>query len=135
MDIKELKRVCKDFQLLYVEDNDELRELKHNIFSEIFSKVFIAKSGYEGLKVYQNEKIDLIITDINMTNMNGIQMLEKIKYINPKQKVLVYSAYSEYEYLDSFKKIGVDAFLQKPLETKKMFETIYSILSKSKEIV
>jgi YesN/AraC family two-component response regulator len=67
--------------------------------------------------------------------MNGIQMLKKIKNIKPDQKVIVYSAYSEYEYLSSLNKIEIDAFLRKPLETKKMFETIYDTLSRSKEMI
>jgi len=135
MDIKKLKKVCKNLQLLYIEDNDELLSLKYTIFDEIFSKVFLAKSGYDGLQIYKNEKIDLIITDINMPHMNGIQMLEKIKNINADQKVIVYSAYSEYEYLSSLNQMEIDAYLRKPLETKKMFETIYDVLNRSKEMV
>ena len=67
----------------------------------------------DGLEKYQqdSDSIDLVVTDINMPNMNGIEMIEKIKKITPSQQVLVVSAYSEVEYFTQTIKLGIDAYL------------------------
>jgi len=132
MDIKELKSICKDLNLLYLEDNDDLREAKNVIFTEIFSKVYISKNGYEGLDIYLRKKVDLIITDINLPVMNGLEMLRKIKNVDNFSKIIVYSAYSELEYISVMKELDIERFLRKPVEKEKLLETIYAVLSDEK---
>jgi len=134
MDIKELKSVCKDLNLLYLEDNDDLREAKNVIFTEIFSNVYTAKNGYEGLDIYLNKKVDLIITDINTPAMNGLEMLRKIKNVDNFSKIIVYSAYSELEYISVMKELDIEKFLRKPVAKGKFLEAIHEVLSEEKEV-
>ncbi len=115
MDIKKIKEKCSNINLLYVEDNRELREIKSKLFSEIFNSVEIASNGYEGLEIYQNSNFELIITDINMPLVNGIEMIQKVKSINPDQAIIVYSAYSELEYVSVLQELNIDKFLTKPV--------------------
>jgi len=124
MNIKELKEKTKSVTLLYVEDNEQLKNIKLEMFNDIFQKVVYAKDGYEGLIKYQEESFDLIITDINMPGMNGLDMIEKIQKINPSQEVIILSAYAEIEYLSKLSKLNISCFLTKPVDIKKMVTKI-----------
>jgi YesN/AraC family two-component response regulator len=124
MNIKELKEKTKSITLLYVEDNEQLKNIKLEMFNDIFQKVVYAKDGYEGLMKYQEESFDLIITDINMPGMNGLDMIEKIQKINPSQEVIVLSAYAEIEYLSKLSKLNIACFLTKPVDIKKLVTKI-----------
>jgi YesN/AraC family two-component response regulator len=124
MNIKELKEKTKSVTLLYVEDNEQLKDIKLEMFNDIFQKVVYAKDGYEALVKYQEERFDLIITDINMPGMNGLDMIEKIQKINPSQEVIVLSAYAEVEYLSKLSKLNIACFLTKPVDIKKMLRKI-----------
>ena len=120
MNIKRLKEKTQTLTLLFVEDNEELAKVKYEMYKDIFKTVVQAKDGYEGLAKYQEEHFDLVITDINMPNMDGLQMVEKIQKINANQAVIVVSAYTEYEYMNKLKKLNIDSFLMKPVETKRL---------------
>ena len=125
MNIKILKEKTKDLTLLYVEDNEQLKNIKLEMFNEIFKKVVYAENGYEGLMKYQNESFDLVITDINMPVMDGLEMVEKIQKIDPSQVVIVLSAYAEIEYLTKLSKLNVFCFLTKPVDMKNILQKIY----------
>jgi YesN/AraC family two-component response regulator len=134
MKIKDIKRKTENLTLLYIEDNIELRESKLILFREIFKSVTEASNGYEGLKEYQESDFDLIITDINMPLMGGLEMLEKIKKIKSDQKVIVHSAYSELEYISKMIDLNIDSFITKPITSKDLISAISSVVDKEVEI-
>jgi len=118
-DIESMIEFFSNTKLLYVEDNKEARESTLGIFEEFFSDIFIALDGKDGYeKFVENYKdIDLIITDINMPNMNGIEMINKIKESNLKDiPVLVMSAHNEVDYFIDSIKAGVNGYLLKPVD-------------------
>lgn len=82
----------KDFTVLYVEDENIIRSNVEKCLGYVFN-VMIAKDGVEGLEIFNNNKIDLIITDVYMPNKDGISMLSDIKEKNPKIPCIVTSAY------------------------------------------
>ena len=125
MNIKALKEKTKHLTLLYVEDNEQLKTVKLEMFKEIFNKVVHAENGYEGLMKYQEEHFDLVITDINMPVMDGLEMIEKIQKTDPLQAVIVLSAYAEIEYLTKLSKLNILSFLTKPVDMKKLLQKIY----------
>jgi len=136
MDIKYIKNKLSSLRLLYVEDNKDLREKNLEIFSELFQDVKIASNGYDGLKIYKNSDIDLVITDLNMPIMSGIEMLRRIKGLEETQKCIVYSAYSEFEYYSKLNEIKIDKFLKKPIYCNGLLEDILEVVEEnSKERV
>ncbi len=78
------KEVLKNISILYVEDENDVRDFTSKILNPLLKKVFIAQDGEEGLKVFQENKdeIDLIVSDINMPKMDGLSMCDAIKKIN-----------------------------------------------------
>lgn len=122
--IEELKLLSKDIKLLYVEDNEVAREKMHKKLKRIFSNVDVAKNGQEGLLLYMKDRHDLIISDINMNIMDGLEMSKIIKNINKEQNIIFVSAYPEQRFLTSAIELGVDGFVFKPVETEKFHHVL-----------
>ncbi len=133
MDVKDLRTKTLNKSLLYVEDNDSLRSLKIDIFKEIFERVEYAVNGEEGLDKYKRDNFDLVITDINMPIMDGLDMIEAINTLNDLQPIIILSAYSEKEYISRLKNLRFHSFLSKPIEIKKLINSIDSSLESEKE--
>lgn len=116
-DIKEVSKLTKEFNVLYVEDDDDSREQTATILGLFFNKVLIAKDGKEGLNLFaQNlNDIDLVITDIEMPHLSGIDMLREIKKLNNRCRSLITTAYNEIKYYAEAIEVGVDGFIIKPI--------------------
>jgi PAS domain S-box-containing protein len=117
----------KNFTVLYVEDNKAALEETKGIFEKFFKKVITAYDGEEGLKRFKQNDIDLVITDINMPKLNGLEMIKKIKEISPDINSLVVSAYNETEYFIEAIKLGVDGFILKPFEIGQFIDILKKI--------
>ena len=125
-ELSEIISATKELKLLYVEDNKEARNSTLNILHEFFDDIVIGIDGEDGLKKFQENHIDLIITDINMPKMNGLEMLKKIKMLSENTVSLVFSAYNEANFFVDSIKIGVEGYLLKPID----FDQFLSILNK-----
>ncbi|NQY93375.1 MAG: response regulator, partial [Campylobacteraceae bacterium] len=114
----------KNINILYVEDEKALREITLNILEGFTKHQYVGTNGIEGLalfKKYQTD-IDLIITDVNMPEMNGLDMIKEIKKINPNIPIIVATAFSNTEYLLKAINIGVDKYVLKPVDMKKLLQ-------------
>ncbi|MGE4398830.1 MAG: EAL domain-containing protein [Campylobacterales bacterium] len=128
----------KDIKLLCVEDEPEVGTwfLKH--FSKIIPSVFVANDGAEGFEIFKREMPDIVITDIMMPSMNGLELAKKIKEISPRTKIIVVTAYGSSEYLMEAIEIGVDRFMTKPLSLEKLDKSFFScakVIATEKELV
>ena len=70
---------CKDLRVLVVEDEEENRNFVHRILKRRVREIYLAEDGIEGLKLYEKYRPDVVITDIVMPNMDGIEMVSHIK--------------------------------------------------------
>ena len=127
---KEIQKLASNFTVLYVEDEEKLRDRASVFLNKFFKEVTLASNGKEGLELYNGQ--DIVITDINMPKMNGLEMSKQIKSINNSQNILIVSAYSDADYLIESIKIGVDGYVLKPIDNLQFQETIYKILEKIK---
>ncbi len=116
--------ILKNITILYAEDEAALREITLNILRGFTKKQYVAENGAEGLELFkQNEsEIDLIITDVNMPVMNGLEMIKEIKKINSNIPIIVATAFSNTEYLLEAIDIGVDKYVLKPIDMKKLLQ-------------
>ncbi|EAH5169703.1 butyrate response regulator transcription factor BumR [Campylobacter jejuni] len=119
-----MSQECKELIILVVEDEVKARESMINILSERFSKVIGAQNGDEGLKKFKKFKPDLIITDIAMPIMDGLDMAREIKEISDDVPIVVLSAYSEKERLLRSIDIGIDKYLIKPVDIEELFKVL-----------
>ena len=130
MKLEDLMQISRKFTLLYVEDDESIvpRVLKY--LNKVFKTVVWAKDGQEGLERFRNEKFDIVLTDIYMPNMNGLEMLSEIKKISPDQNCIIVSAYSEPDLFVNSIKIGVDGYIIKPIEYEQMNSCLLNIIKK-----
>lgn len=119
---KTVQKFTKDLTVLYVEDDKGIRESSTELFKQFFARVDVAEDGKEALELYETYYVeehgfyDFIITDINMPNMNGIDMIKAINKRNMKQTIIVTSAHDDANYLISLIEMGVDSFILKPFQ-------------------
>ena len=113
--INQLVSWSKELTVLYVEDDLALREEVSLFLSDIFKQIDLAPNGLEGLEKLAQNNYHLVITDIRMPIMDGIEMIEKIKELYPKQPILVTSAHNESEYLIKLINLGVQYYITKTL--------------------
>ncbi|EPS3560236.1 butyrate response regulator transcription factor BumR [Campylobacter jejuni] len=119
-----MSQECKELIILVVEDEVKARESMINILSERFSKVIGAQNGDEGLKKFKKFKPDLVITDIAMPIMDGLDMAREIKEISDDVPIVVLSAYSEKKRLLRSIDIGIDKYLIKPVDIEELFKVL-----------
>lgn len=128
--LKELLPFSKQLNVLFIEDNMEVRNQIEKMLGNFFNNIDLAKDGEEGMELYKNfqkEKedfYDIVITDLSMPKMGGIDLCKEILGINDKQVILVISAYSHPENLFELINLGITKFIQKPIEQKNILETI-----------
>ena len=116
--------------LLYVEDNEAARAGSIVIFEELFANVIEAVDGFDGIEKFQNNAIDLVITDINMPKCNGLEMVERIREINPRVPILILSAYNESGYFMESIRLGVEGYLLKPIDMSQLFDALGKVIDK-----
>lgn len=118
--------ILKNITILYAEDERSLREITLNILKGFTNKQYVAENGLEGLQLFKDhdDEIDLIITDVNMPQMNGLDMIKEIKKINPNIPIIVATAFSNTEYLLEAIDIGVDKYILKPIDMKKLLQVM-----------
>jgi diguanylate cyclase (GGDEF)-like protein len=116
----------KDITVLYCEDEQYLRDVTKGILETFTKNQYIAEDGAIGLELFKKyeDEIDLIITDVNMPNMNGLDMTKEIKAINPNIPIVVATAFSNSEYLLEAIELGVDKYVLKPINIKKLLDTM-----------
>lgn len=113
-----------NIKVLFVEDNETIRLLYRRLLTTRVKTFLIAENGMEGLELYKKHSPDLIITDISMPIMDGLEMIKYIKTDNPEVNVIVMSAYSIKEYFLEAINQRVNGYLIKPVEAKKLFALI-----------
>jgi two-component sensor histidine kinase len=113
-----------NISVLFVDDNESIRKLYQRLLEKHVNHFYIARNGHHGLQLYQEHKPDLVITDINMPVMDGLEMVREIKNLDPNAKIVVMSAYNVKENFIESINLGVDGYLMKPVEAKKLLSLI-----------
>ncbi len=133
MDLKSTLKFTESLEVLYVEDNKILRESSELLLGNFFAKVDVAEDGKQGLELYKNyfrdnqRYYDLIITDINMPNLDGLKMSKEIYKLHKEQEIIIVTAHDTIEYFLEAINIGCSSFLLKPLSKKKMAKIFYKV--------
>lgn len=119
---KLIKNYGKELQILYVEDNEAARIATLSILKKYFSKIDVCVDGLDGLRSFQNNKYDVIITDLDMPNMDGLQMISEIRHMDKDIYIVIFSTYNDTEYFIESINLGVDGYILKPFNIKQFFQ-------------
>ncbi|MBN2896189.1 MAG: response regulator [Campylobacterales bacterium] len=129
--IKKLRQISAYVTILYVEDDHDIAVQTVQFLKKVFSHVDEAHNAHEGLRLWQSKKHDIVITDIRMPGMNGIDMVRQIKSVKNDQSVLVTSAHDDTEYLLQCIDIGVEKFLLKPFDVNRLLDAVAQMVVNS----
>lgn len=123
--------VTDSISLLVVEDDLAARNILVQMIGVRFRgcTIYTADNGKQGLELFKKHNPPLIVTDINMPEMDGIAMAREIRASNPKTAFLVLTAYGDEGLKKSFSELGYCSFLTKPVDFKKLFVSIEECLS------
>ncbi len=113
--------------VLYVEDETVVLFSVTEMLKRRVENVLSAIDGEEGFELFKKFSPDVVITDINMPRMNGLQLARKIKLHNPDIHIYLLSAYPQPDYLLEAIDVGVKGFLKKPLDKEKLFAILKEI--------
>ncbi|MEA3490675.1 MAG: response regulator [Campylobacterota bacterium] len=131
--LEDFVKTSRELTILYVEDNDIVRESTIDMLDALFATVDSARDGAEGLAKYEhyysenNRYHDIILTDINMPKMNGIEMSRSILAINGEQIIIVISAHNESDYLLTLINMGISNFILKPIDVMQFQKIVFRI--------
>ena len=114
-------------KILYVEDEESIRDGLVPVLHYFSEELFVATNGLEGLELFKKHQPDIIVSDIKMPKMNGIEMVKAIKEINPKQHIIFTTAHSESGFFMEAIEAHVDAYILKPIDLDILEEQILQI--------
>lgn len=116
-------------KLMIVDDHALIREGLTKILEmeENFEIVFKAADGNEAIEYIKDNNLDIVLLDINMPNMNGIETLKKIKQINPSLKIIMLTVYDAREYLIETLNLGANGYMLKDAEAESLVKAIEAV--------
>jgi len=127
IDLVQLTEETKKMSAMVVEDEAVANELLSSTFKNFFKDVTSSFNGKEALELYKEKKPDIIFVDIIMPEMDGIKLARRIREINPQQMVVIISASNDIQKISETIEIGVNSFIQKPIDTKKIIELLQNV--------
>jgi len=134
-----IKKLAHGVSVLLVDDDELTLEIYKSIFSELFLKVFTASDGLEAYNIWsdQAQKIDLIITDIMMPNLDGFGLIDKIRQESSSQHIMIVTSLDDLNEMKHIINLGVDGVIMKPFEQEKVFPVLQRVLNviRSKKIM
>lgn len=112
--------------ILIVEDNPAAKKIISRMVTMQFpdAAVYLAGDGVIGVELFKKHTPDIVITDINMPGMDGVQMANEIKSLKPDTKFIVFTAYKEEQFLEQFSRIGARTYLMKPFDLEELMVAI-----------
>ena len=114
----------EDCRILYVEDEPDTQRLIKEFLEMRTKEVYVADNGKEGLSLYKEKKPDIVLSDICMPTMDGLEMSEEIKKINPQQQIALFTAFSEPEYLQKAAQLDIGTYMLKPFDREQFFSSL-----------
>lgn len=128
--IREIRHFGSFIDVLYVEDDQNVQKQMLKMFLKLFNSVDVASNGLEALEMYHEKNYDLVITDIKMPNMCGVELCKNIITFNNEQTILLTSAYKDSNELIRLMDFGVAGFILKPIDMDKLLIKLHNISKK-----
>lgn len=110
--------------LLYVEDEAATREQVSRILTAKGYQLITCENGQQGLDAYREQRPDMVLTDIMMPRMNGLDMARQIRAMEPEAQIICMTAFSETNYLIEAIDIGISQFVPKPIEFSRLLAAL-----------
>ena len=116
-------------KLLIVDDESDIREFARNFFKKRKLEVFVASGGRQALDLIASESPDLVMLDVRMEEMTGIEVLRELRKINPTTKVIMVSGVEEEETVKEANALGVIGYIHKPFILEELEKIVLAQLN------
>ncbi len=134
--MQENKNYLKELTILFVDDEDGVRQSYDMLLNMWTKKAYSGSNGREGLELFKEHRPDIVVTDIKMPVMNGLDMIRYIKEIDSEVPIIITTAHQEPELLLDAVELQVDGYIVKPIpkkELRKRLENIAKVILFEKE--
>ena len=121
-----------DMKILVVEDEEGARELFNTILTDEGYEVTLANDGQDALSCMRGGSFDLVVTDIKMPGMDGLQLLQEIRKAGSQADVIMVTAYGEVESYLKAMSLGAAEYINKPIRIKELKRIVNKVLSERK---
>ena len=128
---EELLKELKNISILCVEDEDGIRQTIVSTLKYYFKEVYEACDGNEGYELYEYYKPKIVLSDIQMKDCNGLELVKKIRQTDSETMIIMLTAYSNEEYLVELINLNINHFILKPLNSKKLTDALEKYLQKA----
>ena len=115
-------------KLLIVDDEVDVREFAKNFFKKRSIEVFTASGGQEALRIIESQKPDLVLLDVRMEEMNGVEVLKKLRGKNNPIKVVMVTGVEDEETINEAYSLGIKGYVHKPLVLEELEKVVLSEL-------
>jgi len=132
MKTTEILDITKTLKLLYVEDDSMSRASSLGLFELFFTNITIGIDGKDGLEKFKSDTFDIVISDINMPYLNGVDMFKLIRDFDEEVSLVLLSAHNEAEYLLKAIEVDVDSYMLKPLGKDNFTRSMTKVCEKIK---
>ncbi len=118
--------IVSKYSVLYVEDEKDTRETAIRSLSRVgFANIYQAENGLEGLAVFKEKRPQIVISDIQMPIMNGLEMVKEILEVADDTHVVLTTAFGDQEYFMRSIELRIDKYLMKPIDITQLLEALY----------
>ena len=128
-----LKNINKNIKILYVEDDEIARENGVEYLQNFFEQIYEASDAIKALQLYEKYQPDIIITDIQMPKLNGLEFVKKIRQKDKKTQIIIITAFCDRDYLLKAIELQLVKYLVKPVKEKEFEEALFLCVNSLKE--
>ncbi len=132
--MKEELENLKNYTVLYAEDEKGTRENISELLKMMFGKVFVAENGDDAYELYLQHMPDLVITDIKMPGLDGIELAKEIRKISSTTQIIIISAHTDVDYMLSAVELSLIRYIVKPLTETKLSRALEIFLRNKEKI-
>ncbi len=124
----DILKLLREITILYIEDENTTRDTISEILNQFSNNIKVATNGAEALEIFNNSSIQLIITDIEMPVMNGIEFIKEVRKDDIAIPVIMITAHSSNDYLLTCANLNIQAYILKPMNYVKLKEALYKVV-------